>query len=85
VDKHFYGDKGRGQVVGVCGNDCLDIEAALEKVRKYVDYESTLDGLHAFGETSGCWEWLYKGGELVTEWVTEKLQEGGSTKNWDGT
>jgi hypothetical protein len=73
VDKQFYADDTRGQVVGVYGDDCLDIEAALEKVREYVEYESTLNALRAFSNTPRCWNWVYEGGEA--DWVADKLQD----------
>ena len=73
VDKQFYSDERRGQVVGVYGNDCLDIEAALKKVRKYVANKSTLHALSAFGNTPDCWNWVHEYGE--EDWVADQLQD----------
>jgi hypothetical protein len=71
VDKQFYADDTRcGQVVGVYGDDCLDIEAALAKVREYVEYESTLSAL--IGNTPVCWCWIFEWGKA---WVADKLQD----------
>jgi hypothetical protein len=82
VDKQFLADEHRGQVVGVYGAGCLDIEAALEKVRRYVEYESTLDALSAFGITPDCWDWIVK---VEASWVAEKLQRSWFDKElgWD--
>jgi hypothetical protein len=53
VDQQFLADEGHVQVVGVYGNDCLNIEAALEEVREHVEYscECSLDNLRAYGNT----------------------------------
>jgi hypothetical protein len=68
VDKHFYGDEHRGQMVGVYGADCLDIKAALDKVREYMEYETTPYSLSALGlGLPGNW-W-------DESWVAEKFQD----------
>jgi hypothetical protein len=86
VDKQFpLADEHRGQVVGVYGDDCLDIEAALKKVRRYVEYESTLSALSAFGNTPDCWDWVFMGGCGEASWVADKLQDSWFDKElgWD--
>jgi hypothetical protein len=74
VDKQFLADEHRGQVVGVYGDDCLDTEAALEKVRSYVEYETTRYALNAFINMPDCWNWVYEM-EVEPSWVAEKLRD----------
>jgi hypothetical protein len=83
VDKQFYEDEHRGQIVGVYGDDSLDIEAALEKVREYAEYESTLDAWTEFGNTPDCWQWVYVCGEASS--AADKIQDSWFDKElgWD--
>jgi hypothetical protein len=85
VDKEFYADERRGQIVGIYGEYCFDIEKALEEVRNYVKLEHSLDSmvamatlpLAALGTTSqnaNC----CVGGQ--GSW-----SRAGSTRSWDGT
>jgi hypothetical protein len=68
VDQQFYVDRGRGQIVGVYGNDCLDIKAALKKVRAHVKYEMNIESLSYFGTDSACWHWLYNVKDREGQW-----------------
>jgi hypothetical protein len=74
VDQHFYGDKDRGQVVGVYGDNCLDIQEALDKVCEYVQDESNLASVKGWGNTPFCWCWVHEVGTGETSWVAERLE-----------
>jgi hypothetical protein len=74
VDKQFYADKDRGQIVGVYGDSYLDIEAALDKVRKDLEYKSILGNLTDFEDNSPSWGWVQQVGSGEASWVAERLQ-----------
>jgi hypothetical protein len=77
VDKQFYADEHRGQIVGIYGDDdCLDTEAALERVREYMEFEGTPDSLTVDLGTPHCWDWVW-GGIDDPSWLADKLQD-----NW---
>jgi hypothetical protein len=69
VDKQFLADEYRGQIVGVYGAGCLDTEAALEEVRRYVKYESTRSALSNFyfQIAPDCWKWIVGSGLSKSE------------------
>jgi hypothetical protein len=76
VDKQFYADKDRGEIVGVYGDNYLNIQKALEKVRECVKYESIIDSVKGFGEcqTPDYWWWVHEVGTGEVSWAAERLE-----------
>jgi hypothetical protein len=74
VDKQFYGDKDRGQIVGVYGDNYLNIQEALEKVREYLEYESMINSVREFSNNPYYWDWVFEVGDGRPNWVAEKLE-----------
>jgi hypothetical protein len=75
-DKQFYADKDRGEIVGVYGDNYLNIQKALEKVRECVKYESIIDSVKGFGEcqTPDYWWWVHEVGTGEVSWAAERLE-----------
>lgn len=56
VDKTFYNDEQRGQVVGIYGGySTWEIGKAFEKVREYLEFKGTPDSATVLGNSPCCW------------------------------
>jgi hypothetical protein len=82
VDKQFYADKDLGQIVAVYGGNCVDIKEALEEVRRYVEFESTLDSMITHPPS------MIRNAEdkcRMMRWMKEKLEQSWFDKKlgWD--